>query len=170
VRDGDTIALDLMVSPDGTRRIVDYIRVSLHPLEPPAATTTAEPRDFTVDDGAVTYDASATSVWIDGKKQTGILGFTGKPGSTFWIAFPGHGRYILSLIPHEGLVKSGVVCDNVLFFQDGGDQYEVRFMSSVAGRGKAWNLYVIRDGGYETLTSDAVSAGIDRLENLLPGQ
>ncbi len=169
VRDGDTIALDLMVSPDGTKRIVDYIRFLSQPPEPAAATTTAEPRDFAIDDGAVTYDAWAMTVWVNGSKLPGRAGFTGKTGATFWIALPGRGRYVLSLAPHAGFLKSGAVRDNVISFQDTGQQYEVRFMRPVAGRGKAWNLYVLHDPAYQPnpQARDAVSCGADRLDNLL---
>jgi hypothetical protein len=170
VRDGETIALNLMVSPDGTQRIVDYIQIFSQPSEPAAATTTAEPRDFTVDDGAVTYDTSRMTIWTDRRKYHGMSGFRGKPGATFWIAFPGRGRYVLSLVPHDGFLKSGVARDSVLSFQDSGQEYEVRFMGPVAGRGKAWNLYVLHDQTYdpEPQLRDALTCGTDRLENLLP--
>jgi hypothetical protein len=172
VRDGDTIALDLMVSPDGTKRIVDYIRFLSRLPEPAAATTTAEPRDFTIDDGAVTYDAWATTVWINGSKLPGTANFTGKPGATFWIALPGRGRYVLSLAPHAGFLKSGAVRDNVISFQDGGREYEVRFMRPVAGRGKAWNLYVLHDQAYSPnpQSRNFAACGADRLDNLLPAR
>ena len=172
IHDRDTIALDMMVSPDGAQRIVDYIQVFLTPPEPAAATTSAEPRDFIVDDGAVTYNSSFMTFWINGQKQSGLTGFTGKPGASFWVAFPGRGRYILSLVPYDGFSKSGIVRDNVLSFQDGGQEYEVRLMSPIAGSGKAWNLYVLHDAGYEGKPQlrDAISCGSDRLENLVSGR
>lgn len=39
VKDGDTISLDLMASPDGTRRIVDYIQVSMPGVSSPSGGT-----------------------------------------------------------------------------------------------------------------------------------
>jgi len=172
VRDGDTIALDIMASPDGTQRIVDYIQISLKPPEPAAASNNAEARDFTIDDGAITYDASAMTFWINGQKQAGLTGFTRNRGYTFWVAFPGRGRYILSLVPHDGFAKSGVVRDNVVAFQDGSQQYEVRFMGPVAGSGKAWNLYVLHDSIYQPAPQlrDAIGCGTERLENLVVGR
>ena len=71
VRDGDTIALDIMVSPDGTQRIMDYLQIFLKPPEPAASGNSAEAHDFTIDDGAITYDASAMTFWINGQKQSG---------------------------------------------------------------------------------------------------
>ena len=172
VHDGDTIALDLMVRPDGTQRIVDYIRISLRPPEPAPPVTTAEPGDFTLDDGAVTYDAAFMTIWVDGHRETATAGFTQKPGATFWITFPGQGRYILSLLPHPGSAKTGVVRDNVLAFQDGGRKYEVRFMSPIAGAGKAWNLYVARDASARSQPQSPgmIRCGVDRWENLAPGR
>jgi hypothetical protein len=159
VRDGDTIAFDLMVSPDGTQRLTDYIEVHGHEVEPPAAKTVADPSDFTLDDGPLSFDFSWMTVWKGGQKVT-RYSTRPKPGSTFWIVFPGQGRYILSLTPHEGFTKGGAVRDNVISFQD----WEIRFMNPIAGAGRAWNLYVRRDPAYQT---NQVSLGTDRLDNLL---
>ncbi len=170
IRDRDTIVLDMMSSPDGSLKIVDYLRVYLTPRVPAAPAAASDPRDFSVDDGTISFDTSATTFWEDGKQLLG--GFTGKPGSTLWVAFPGQGRYILSLVPHQGLVKSGVVNSNVFAFQDSGHTFEVRFLNPVAGAGKAWNLYVFHDPSYQPATqrAGAMNAGVDRLENLLAGR
>jgi hypothetical protein len=167
VRDGDIIALDLMVSPDGKQKLTDYIEVVAH--EPPAAATAARPRDFTLDDGPLTYGAFLMTIWVNGQKQEGMQGFTGKPGSMFWIGFPGQGRYVLSPVPYEGFTKAGAIRDNVMAFRDGGQEYELRFMSPVAGAGKAWNLYVLRDRTYEPRPNqrNMINMGTDRLENLV---
>jgi hypothetical protein len=172
VRDGDIIELDLMVSPDGTQRLTDYIQILAHAPEPPAATTTAEPRNFTLDDGPVTLDPLGMTIWTNGQKLQGSPGVTVKPGATFWIAFPGQGRYVLSLIPHEGFTQSGTVRDNAIAFRDGGQQFEVRFMSPIAGAGKAWNAYVLHDRAYQPRPNQQgmVNSGTDRLESLLPGR
>jgi hypothetical protein len=170
VRDGDIIELDLMASPDGKQKLTDYIEILSHEPEPAAARPTAEPRDFTVDDGPVTFDAARVTIWKQGQQFQGKGGFTGKPGATFWIAFPGQGRYILSLTPYNGSTKSGTIRDNVISFQDAGREYEVRFMSPIAGAGKAWNLYMMHDLTYEPSQNERnlVDTGTDRLENLLP--
>ena len=91
VHDGDIIELDLMVSPDGTQRLTDYIQILAHAPEPAAATTTADPRNFTLDDGPVTLDPLVMTIWMNGRKLEGGAGVTVKPGATFWIAFPGQG-------------------------------------------------------------------------------
>jgi hypothetical protein len=174
VNEGDTIALDLMVSPDGQQKLVDYITVSSHQsAEPAAAITTAVPRDFTLDDGPLTPDFSRSTVWINGQKFAGAGAFSRKSGATFWFAFPGNGRYILSLAPRDGFQKAGTIRDNVITFQDGGQQYEVRLAGPIAGAGNAWNLYLLHDAAYKQKgpqpnMTDVVYGGIDRLESLLP--
>ena len=170
LHDGDLIELDLMVSPDGKQKVTDYIEFLVHEPEPKASAANTEPRDFTVDDGPVTVHSERVTIWIDRQKVTGMTGFSGKPGSTLWVAFPNQGRYILSLVPHDGFTKVGAVRDNVIEFQDGGKDYEVRFMGPVAGAGKAWNLWVLHDPTYTPNANQRmiVSVGTDRLENLLP--
>lgn len=172
VHDGDVIVLDLMVSPDGKQKLTDYVEILSQAPEPGAANTTAEPRDFTLDDGPVRFDAERIAIWINGRKYSGLSGFTGKNGATFWIAFPDQGRYILSLAPHDGFVASGAIRDNVVSFRDGVQEYEVRFLSPIAGAGKAWNLHMMHDPSYEPNHNQRhiISMGTDRLENLRPRQ
>jgi hypothetical protein len=168
VHDEDTIAVDLMVSPDGSQRLTDYIRILGQ--QPPAAKTTAEPRDFTIDDGPVTFDITQLTFWKQGQLYQGMSGFTGKPGATLWIAIPGRGRYVVSLAPHAGFTKAGTIRDNVASFADSGQRYELRFQSPIAGAGKAWNLYVMRDSAFQQdlLHRFSVDMGTDRLDNLIP--
>ena len=171
VQEGDTIELDLMVSEDGKQKLTDYIEILSRPMEPAPATTTAEPRDFTVDDGPVRFDPLSVSIWINGQKSQ-RSGFTLKPGSTFWVAVPGQGRYVLSLTSHDGFVKSGTIRDNVVAFEAGDQECEVRFMSPIAGAGKAWNLYMLHDPTYRppSQARDWITTGVDRLDNLLPAR
>ena len=160
VREGDLIALDLMVSEDGTRKLTDYVEV-LAPPGSPAAGLNADALDFTVDDGPLKFDGMHPALWVNGQAKE-LTAFTGKPGATFWIAFPGQGRYTVSLAPHDGFTKSGTMHGDTISFQDGGQRYDIRFGSPIASRG-AWNLYVLHDMSYE---SGIVSAGTDRLDNL----
>jgi hypothetical protein len=165
MHDGETIELDLMVSPDGTRRLTDIITVRLH--QPSDARTNAMPREFTLDDGPITFDTTHWTFWKQGQQYQGPSGFTGKPGATLWLALPGQGRYILSLTSHEGLTKSGIVRDNAVSFEDAGQRYELRFGSPIAGAGKVWNLYTLHDLTYVS-GAQGVYIGTDRLDNLLP--
>ena len=171
IHDGDTIALDLFVSPDGKHKIVDYIQIlSPERAEPQPAGATGEPRDFTIDDVPVKFDIGPRmSFWIDGRKFDGESGFTGKAGATFWVYFPGHPRYILSLAPAPGFEKAGAVLDNTIQFAADGHQYEIRFSGPLAGAGNAFNLYMTRDPQYQPGSgrANAISTGTDRLENLV---
>ncbi len=183
VKSGDTIALDLLVSPDGKQKIVDYIQfTSAPPADPPVAISTEEPRDFTLDDGPVTTDF-AGFILINGQKFQGVTWFDKKPGATMWFSFPGQGRYILSLAPHDGFLKLGAIRDNVISFQSDGQQYEVRMKNSMVNSGGAWNLYVLHDRSYQPEKTaqqmipggvpagmPTVIGGTDRLDNLLPNQ
>lgn len=169
VHDGDTIAVDIMVSPDGAQTLTDYIEFHAQKPEPKPAVTTAEPRDFTPDDGQPTFDSFLHTIWVQGQKRSGDSHFTGRSGATFWIAFPGQGRYILSLVPRPGFLLAGAIRDNVVSFRDD-KEYEVRFLTPILGAGKAFNLYMLHDLAYAPKPDprNPVSMGVDRLENLLP--
>jgi len=171
IHDGDIVAIDLMVNADGTEKLTDYVQVISPAREPHLAvsTTTAEPRDFALDDGPVNYNVRDFAV-LRGGQLLSSAGFTGKPGATFWIAFPNQGRYILSLVPHEGFTKSGAIRDNVISFDSGGQPCEIRFLTAIAGAGKAWNLYVMHDLNYRPPENqrDLIVSGTDRLDRLAP--
>ena len=171
VQEGDTIALDVLVSPDGKQKLVDYIQVGTR-REPGAPHITVEARDFTLDDGPATFQfTKPTRFYINGQPFTGLGGFTTmRTGATLWFSVPNRGRYILSLTPHEGFQKRGAIRDNAVGFQDGDDRYEYRASSPILGAGKVWNLYVLHDPRYQPKAGleAAVSGGVDRLENLLP--
>ena len=97
VEEGDTIALDLLVSADGKQKVVDYFQVRrINPDGPAAATTSTSARDYSIDDGAPHFTFDGTRVLINGKSDAGPASTT-KPGSTLWIAAPNQGRYILFL-------------------------------------------------------------------------
>ena len=173
VRQGETIALDVMASPNGRQKIVDYLDFSPpEPVDLPPASTTAEARDFTVDDNPLNINLDSfaqTTVLIDAARFTGRVGFSDQKGGALWIVFPGQGRYILSLASHPGFAKAGAIRDHVIAFHDGGRQFEVRLATSIASPGRAWNLYVHRDSGFlpKAALSDAVIVGTGRLESLL---
>lgn len=166
LRNGEALELDLMVSLDETKRLTDIIAIETHESKPVAAQTTTTPRDYTVDDGPITWDASRYSFWKQGQ-ETQTPGFTERPGKTLWLAVPGEGRYILSLTPHEGFTKAGTVRDNVVAFEVSGKQYELRFRSPIAGANKAWNLYVMSTPPRAADAPKGIQFGTDRLENLL---
>jgi hypothetical protein len=173
VQRGEAIALDVMVSSDGWQKIVDYLEFSPpEPVDLPPASSTAAPRDFTVDDEPLSVNLDSfqrTTVFIDGLRFTGRVGFSDQRGGALWMVFPERGRYILSLAAHPGFLKAGSVRDHVIAFRDGTHQYEIRLAAPLASPGHAWNLYVHPDPGYhpKPAVADAVIVGTGRLESLL---
>lgn len=169
---GDTIVLDLMASADGTAKLTDFLEFYEREPEPAAAKTPADQaRDFTIDDGPVKFDSRSLTIWNQGQQMRDGWTFWPKDGATFWIAFPGQGRYLLSLSPHEGMVKAGTIRDNVISFEADGQEYEVRFLSAIAGDGKAWNLYMLHDPAYQVADKTmrkSIALGTGRLVDLLP--
>jgi hypothetical protein len=172
VQDGDTIALDLMVSPNGRQKVVDYIVIAAK-RNPGPVTGTCESRDFTLDDGPLDFQfESPVRFFINGHEHEGELGLTKmRVGGTLWFDVPGKGRYILSLAPREGFnfVNGGVIGDHVLTFQSDGDRYEFRASAPIVVRGGTWNVYVLHDPLHKPKPGreNAVSGGTDRLENLV---
>jgi hypothetical protein len=154
VRTGDTIAVDLLTSPDGKQKVVDYINVSCRPDTykwiptvsggvPPDPTA----RDFKAED--LQLRLVRPEVWVNGKEleSTGLAGEA--TGNVLWIAIPGKGRFELSLVPYPNFAKGGTLQGSVILFQYAGDSYEVRF-SEPAFRSarQPWNLYVHLDPLY----------------------
>jgi hypothetical protein len=197
VHPGDTIALDLMVSSDGRARWVDQIQliapanaqqgvtgavgaddvrlrqlldgfIGPVPVLMPAADSR---RDFSIDDGPIRIPVEPPSVLIDGKKPTNpVAMLTPRSGATFWFYFPGNGRFILSLAPHDGFVKLGTLRGSEIMFNADGHRYDVRLSTAPTIAPGPWNLYVLHDPAYlpRDAPTDLVVGGVDRLENLLP--
>jgi hypothetical protein len=167
VREGDVIALDLLVSPDGKQKLVDYIEVG---RKNGPASTGLTPRDFTFDDGPLTlrFD-SGIHCFVNGRPLPDTIAFTVRRGSTIWFVIPGRGRYILSLSPQDGFQKAGAIRGHVVSFQDGPDTFEFRTGGPILGAGKAWNLYVFHDAMYQPAPAlrSIIQGGVDRLDNLI---
>ncbi len=170
MNESDTLQLDLLTTSDGKQKVADYIQVRYKPLqEPPAATSKGLAKDYTPDDGPIKFDLDDYTIWIGGEKYSGSNGSDSQPGATLWFYYPGEGRYILSLIPHDGFSKAGEIRDNVFSFEAGGRQVEIRTMKSIIGDSPGvWNLYAIHDPAFQPKSADSVQFGTDRLENLLP--
>src|SRR5579883_3209906 len=112
VQDGDTISLDLLVSPDGKTKVTDYLQVwNLGGTSGAGVRgSTGAPRDYSLDDGVPHFNWQGVKVTVNGQPAA-ETGFTGRPGVTLWLTDPNHGRYVLSLLPHEGFQKAGTIHD-----------------------------------------------------------
>jgi hypothetical protein len=169
VNAGDTIALDLLISPDGRQRVVDYLEFESRGGG--SAATSGEPRDFTLDDGPLSIRFQhPIRISIGGRAFEGRTSLNTAQGGTLWFAFPNRGRHILSLAPHDGFQKAGAIRGSVLAFQSDGEQYQVRASGPIVGSGGAWNLYVFHDPLYlpKEAESPTIFGGTGRLENLIP--
>ncbi len=155
---------------------MDYIQLAMKP-EPAAATNEQPPKDYTLDDGPLNFDFGNSEVWVDGEKYSGPYGSESKPGATR----PGPVHSFAH--SHDGFIQTGAVRDNVITFQAGGEQFEIRTMKLILGtsKGGAWNLYFRQDPSYQPKdpcssvanyfsvnAAGSIHFGTDRLENLLP--
>jgi hypothetical protein len=153
VEDGDAFALDLLVNPETGVKIVDIVKVSfdrarLRGTTPPPSVPL---RDFTL--GNVELAVRDYKLTINGEL---VGGGRGKPargcaGALVWFHVPERGRFIFSLIPHEGydFQKIGRIENNKISFSLGGDMYEWTSSAPVVGTsGGNWNLWVLHDPGY----------------------
>jgi len=174
IHDGDTVLFDLMVSADGAERVVEYLQFDFGNKPAKTAAASARPRDFTLDDGPVNFSIDHGDVLLNGAKPaTTPVFLAGRGGATLWAYFPGRGRYILSLAPHEGFVKAGTVRAGHISFQADGQQVDIHLGKPLAGTQAAWNLYVFHDPQFVPALKGQqpwVLVSADRLDNLMPGR
>lgn len=139
VRVGDTVALDLLVNPSTGQKIVDYLTVVRH------GEATEEPvHDFTAADADLTLEKPRVSV--NGKLVYTYSG-SGVSGTEVFIYLAGHGRFMLSLAPHDKhpYQKNGVVSGKMFVFHDGATEYRVECGTQVAPGEGRYNLYVVHE-------------------------
>jgi hypothetical protein len=148
IDDGDAFALDLLVNPQAGVKIVDVVKVSFDRArlwsEPPRSLPL---RDFTL--GNVELAVRDYKLKINGEL---VGGGRGKPaGALVWFYVPERGRFIFSLIPHEGydFQKVGRIENDRILFTLGGDAYEWASSAPIVGTsGGNWNLWVLHDADY----------------------
>jgi hypothetical protein len=154
VRVGDTVALDLLVNPATGQKIVDYLTVVRR------GEVTEEPaHDFTVADADLTLDQPRVSV--NGKLvYASANSGDSVAGTEVYIYLAGHGRFMLSLAPHQGhpYQKNGVASGKTFTFHDGATEYRVECRLPVAPGEGRYNLYVVHEPGW-TGMGEAFSMG-----------
>jgi hypothetical protein len=159
IDDGDAFALDLLVNAETGVKIVDVVKVSFERAKLWSAPRRSVPlRDFTL--GNVELAMRDYKLTINGELIGGGGGqkpSRGFAGALIWFYVPERGRFIVSLMPHEGynFQKVGRIENNKISFTLGGDVYEWTSSAPVVGNGGNWNLWVLQDAGY---ISDFASA------------
>jgi hypothetical protein len=144
VNSGDTIELDVFVSPSTGQRIVDRMQISTDPLFAPPDLAGA--RDFQLSDVQLTLMNPVLSV--NGTAAAASPN-GGVSGAIVWIYAPGHGRFMFSIQPHEGYPfrLAGSILSGTLSFRAGADAYELKCSAPILTRSGRWNLYVLEDSG-----------------------
>jgi hypothetical protein len=150
VDDGDAFALDLLVNRQAGVKIVDVVKVSFDRARLWRASPPGVPlRDFTL--GNVELAVRDYKLIINGELAGGGKPARGCAGALVWFYVPERGRFIFSLIPHEGydFQKIGRIENNKISFTLGGDDYEWTSSAPILGtNGGNWNLWVLHDAGY----------------------
>ncbi len=140
LKEGETLAVDVMTNPKTGQKIVDRIQVSSKPFA--LETLADQPRDFQFDD--VYINLTKPVVYVNGQKVGEWAG--AMAGSVVWVSPPGHGRILLTLKPHEGydFRKAGVIRGDRVTLRSGVDEIEIRTAGRVLERGP-WNVYAFED-------------------------
>lgn len=152
VDDGDAFALDLLVNPETGVKIVDVVKVSFDRARLWGAPPRSLPlRDFTLGNVELAvrdHKLTINGEVVGGGRSKAARGFA---GALLWFYVPERGRFIFSLIPHEGydFQKIGRIENNRISFTLGGDAYEWTSSAPIVGTsGGNWNLWVLHDAGY----------------------
>jgi hypothetical protein len=157
IDDGDAFALDLLVNSQAGVKIVDIVKVSFEreKLWTAPLPRSVPLRDFTL--GNVELAMRDYRLTINGELVGGQKPTRGSAGALLWFYVPERGRFIVSLMPHEGynFQKVGRIENNKISFKLGGDVYEWSSSAPVVGNGGNWNLWVLHDPDY---VSDFVSS------------
>ena len=152
IDDGDAFALDLLVNPETGVKIMDVVKVSFDRARLWSAPPRSIPlRDFTL--GNVELAVRDHKLTINGEVLGGgrSKAARGLAGALLWFYVPERGRFIFSLMPHEGydFQKIGRIENNKISFTLGGDAYEWISSAPIVGMsGGNWNLWVLHDAGY----------------------
>lgn len=145
VKVGETVALDLLVNPSTGQKVVDYLTLRRHG----DIDLRSAPHDFTVADAELML--AGPRVFLNGKLEAEESA-GGMSGAVIWLYLEGHGRFVLSLTPHDrlGFVRNGVVSQNGLLFRDRGVEFRVECDHRIAPASGTYNLYVRQEREWRT--------------------
>jgi hypothetical protein len=154
------MSIELFVDPSTGDKLLDDIRIDpprpvSHVAVPvptrPIPTISGPARDFTATDAEM--QIVQCRVTVNGAMK-GVIGRTVR-ASLIWLYLPDHGRYILSLTPHQGLdfKQAGEVRGGAIKFSLDGDSVTLESLIPIAPGDSPYFLYVLRDPQWEP-TSD----------------
>jgi hypothetical protein len=149
IDDGDAFALDVLVNPQTRGKIVDVVQVSFDQSRlREAPVSESPPRDYTLAD--VELNISNYRLLVNGEMVAGAKRTGGCAGPLVWFHLPGKGRFIFSLMPHNGydFRKVATIEHNKISFNWDGTQYEWFSNSPIIGSGGNWHLWVTHDADY----------------------
>jgi hypothetical protein len=169
IEDGDAFTLDLLINPQTGIKIVDLVKLSFDRtrLWQPPPVNSPPPRDFTL--ANVEMAVRDYKLLINGEAVAGGKPTRGCTGALVWFYIQDRGRFIFSLMPHDGfnLQKiEGAIQDNKISFDWKGEHYEWMSSSPIVGNGGNWNLWLLHDPDYNPdLFSPAQTTNSARARN-----
>lgn len=156
--DGDSVSLDLLVNPKTGVRVSDVFKVSFDR----ARLWQAAPRDFTADSAQIAVRDH--TLLVGGEFVAGGRAARGVQGALVWFHVPGHGRFILSLVPRDGydFRKIALIEENRISFEFRGERYEWVSGGAVVAGGGTWHAWVLHDPDYtpEIASAEEITRGI----------
>jgi hypothetical protein len=181
VHDGDILEFTLLTNNGTGQKLLDYISIQESSRQSGFGSIAVDERDFSYATG-IPRDITASDVQlrllsprlsINGKLDPSSSSrFDEAAGAFVWIYVPGHGRFIMSLLPQPGFSKTGEVRGTSLSFKDGSDTYAISAASRIAPGQAVFNLYVLHQPEwkptYPFANLSAFNMGSeDRIEPLL---
>jgi len=163
VKDGDTVALDLLVNPGSGEKIVEYFTVS----DP--STSGSSVRDLQM--GDIQMALASPQLHINGKSWEWNHGDShgSASGAILWVYVPDRGRFLISFQPHAdlGFRPAGEAKGPQIKFTWNGETYELKGTERVLPAAGAWNVYVYQDQAYQPTYPPSLYGGADKPESLI---
>ena len=142
-KDGDTIPLELYLSPDSGHELMEYIHLG----QQPPVLRSESPRDVYTD--APEFDISLPRLRMNGVGQELSIPSESFHGPALWIYIPGQGRFDLSFKPASNFERCGEAFANSLIFASGEDLFMLEGAERIAAAGSApYRIYGRKDAAW----------------------